>query len=270
MKISVVTISFNQRQFLREAIDSVLNQVGVEIEYIVVDPGSTDGSRELIQSYGTRIAHAVFEKDSGPADGLNRGLELATGDLFYYLNSDDVVLPNALSIAARYFRDDPTLSVVYGRGRIIDEHGKSTRTFIPVRMGARRYAYGTAVILQQSAVIRTQDLRDVGGFNVENRTCWDGEAFLELAIAGKRFRRIREELGLFRIYGDSITGSGRLREAYLRDHDRMFRRAMGREWSGWPDWLVKKAYYLGSHLMDPERLILTAAFKAGLRTGGAT
>ena len=75
MKISVVTISFNQAKFLRECIDSVLNQDYHEIEYIVVDPGSTDGSKKIIDSYGDKIIK-YYEKDYGPADGLNKGFSI--------------------------------------------------------------------------------------------------------------------------------------------------------------------------------------------------
>ena len=75
MKFSVVTVSFNQRQYLEEALTSVLEQDYPAIEYIVVDPGSTDGSRELIESFRSRLARMVFEPDQGAADGLNKGFQ---------------------------------------------------------------------------------------------------------------------------------------------------------------------------------------------------
>ena len=87
MKFSVVTISFNQRQYLDEALCSVLTQDYPAIEYIVVDPGSTDGSRELIESFANRLARVVFEPDQGAADGLNKGFQHASGDIFGFLNS---------------------------------------------------------------------------------------------------------------------------------------------------------------------------------------
>ena len=96
LKISIVTLSFNQRAYLQEAIDSVLSQGYLDLEYIVVDPGSTDGSRDLIKSYGDRIAHCIFEPDRGAADGLNKGFERATGDVFGFLNADDLLFPGAL------------------------------------------------------------------------------------------------------------------------------------------------------------------------------
>ena len=102
MKISIVTISYNQEKYLRECIESILNQKDCELEYIVVDPGSTDGSRELIESYGDRILH-VFERDNGPADGLNKGFAKATGDIYGFINSDDYLLPQALHHISQFF-----------------------------------------------------------------------------------------------------------------------------------------------------------------------
>src|SRR3974390_2320485 len=103
MKISIVTLSFNQRDYLQQALDSVLSQDYSNLEYIVVDPGSIDGSRELIRSYGARIAHTIFEPDRGAADGLNRGFASATGDVFGFLNADDILLPGSLKRVASFF-----------------------------------------------------------------------------------------------------------------------------------------------------------------------
>ena len=89
MKISVVTISYNQACYLEQTIISVLNQDYENVEYIVVDPGSTDGSRDIIEKYRNRIQHIIYERDVGPADGLNKGFAVATGDVFYFINSDD-------------------------------------------------------------------------------------------------------------------------------------------------------------------------------------
>ncbi len=90
MKVSIVTISFNQAEFLERAMRSVLTQDYPDVEYIVVDPGSTDGSRALITAQGSRIK-AILEKDNGPADGLNKGFASATGEIFGYINADDAL-----------------------------------------------------------------------------------------------------------------------------------------------------------------------------------
>src|ERR1700685_847119 len=107
MKFSVVTISFNQRQYLEEALRSVLTQDYPAIEYIVVDPVSTDGSRELIESFASQLARVIFEPDRGAADGLNNGFQHASGDIFGFLNSDDVLLPGVMSNVAHALGKTP-------------------------------------------------------------------------------------------------------------------------------------------------------------------
>ena len=107
MKFSVVTVSFNQRQYLEECLTSVLGQDYPSLEYIVVDPGSTDGSRELIESLGSRLAAVLFEPDQGAADGLNKGFQRASGEIFGFLNSDDALLPGAMTECQPGLRAEP-------------------------------------------------------------------------------------------------------------------------------------------------------------------
>ena len=231
MKISVVTISFNQAQFLESAIRSVVGERsrGVDIEYIVVDPGSSDGSRDIIERYRDEIQHIVYEPDAGPADGLNRGLSRATGEIFCYVNADDMLMPGALAEATTAFTVDPSADVIYANGRVIDEAGAIGRRLIASpRVTAKRYARGLVMIVQQAAFIRTATLRAVGGFNVANRTSWDAEAFLRIAARGGRFKRVWRDWGLFRIYAGSISGSGRLIDQYRDDCDRLFSEFFGR------------------------------------------
>lgn len=229
MKVSIVTISFNQCRFLEQAMLSVLDQKGAEIEYIVVDPGSTDGSRALIERYRDRIDHVVLEPDAGPADGLNRGLALATGEVFAYVNADDALLPGAVAEAVSALAGDPSIGVVYGNGREIDAEGRQVRRIVASpRMDPALYVREQVMIVQQASFMRTAALRAVGGFNVANRTSWDGEAFLDMARAGTRFRRIWRDWGLFRLYPGSISGSGQLAARYRADLDRMYASVLGR------------------------------------------
>jgi glycosyltransferase involved in cell wall biosynthesis len=112
--LSIVTISFNQAKYLERTIHSVLGQNYPNIEYIVVDAGSTDGSREIVLRYRSRIDQLIFEPDEEPADGLNKGFSRASGEIFGYLNGDDLFLQNAFGIAARTFAAHPQADVVNG------------------------------------------------------------------------------------------------------------------------------------------------------------
>lgn len=121
-RISIVTPSFNQGQFLEQTILSVLNQDYALLEYIVIDGGSTDHSVELIRRYEDRLAYWESEKDRGQVHAINKGLAKATGDIFAFLNSDDMYLPGTLNAVADYFQNHPECewlcgdTVMFGEG----------------------------------------------------------------------------------------------------------------------------------------------------------
>lgn len=207
-KVSVVTISYNQKDYLESSINSVLGQGYENLEYIVVDPGSTDGSRMLVESYPEILK--VFEKDAGPADGLNRGFSLASGEIFGYLNSDDVYQPGCIESVVQVFAQNPDVDVVYGNAFVIDSHGKTIRRCFSDRFTLRAAAYGTALVIQPSTFFRRSVFEKVGGFNVENLSNWDAELFIDFALAGAKLRRVNQFWSGYRVHGESITGSGRL------------------------------------------------------------
>ncbi len=121
--VSIVTPSYNQAQFLEQTIRSVLGQGYPNIEYMVVDGGSTDGSMEIIRRYADRLAWWVSEKDQGQADAINKGLRRAKGEIVAWLNSDDLYLPDAIARAVQAFRSHPEAGLVYGDVQAIDEYG---------------------------------------------------------------------------------------------------------------------------------------------------
>jgi glycosyltransferase involved in cell wall biosynthesis len=218
MKFSIVTISYNQARFLEQAILSVLNQKGVDVEYIVVDPGSSDGSREIIERYRDRIARVFFEPDQGPADGLSKGFQYATGDVYGYLNSDDYFEPGAFGRVAHFFDARPDVDVLNGAIRIVDSGGRARlRTGIADRFDLRRFVAGASWVGQQGTFFRRQAFERSNRFRIENRTCWDGELLVDLALANSRFAVMHSVLGNFRIHSQSISGSNRLNDQYLRD-----------------------------------------------------
>ncbi len=232
MKISIVTLSFNQGRFLEDALRSVVDQQGVDLDYIVVDPGSGDDSRSIIERYRSRLSATVFERDDGPADGLNNGFARATGDIYGFLNADDILRPGALAEVAQAFERHPDADVISGNGHIVDTDGRSVRRMYSDRFSLWGYLYGGVVLLQQSTFFRAGAFEAAGGFNVDNRTCWDGELWLDMALAGKRFQRASGFWSGFRVYGGSITsgihGDAGHRRAYDQDRRRMFLKARGR------------------------------------------
>lgn len=115
MKISVITSVYNNKETIEDAINSVLNQSYKNIEYIIVDGASTDGTVEIVQSYGSKIRKFVSEKDKGIYDGLNKGIHLATGEIIAFLHSDDLYASdNIIALVAKEFENDVTLDGIYG------------------------------------------------------------------------------------------------------------------------------------------------------------
>jgi glycosyltransferase involved in cell wall biosynthesis len=230
MKISMVTLSFNQHDFLREALESVLLQGYSELEYIVIDPGSTDGSRELIENYSAGITRVIFEPDKGASDGLRKGFELATGEILGFLNSDDILEPGSLQRVDDFFHSHPECDIVMGNGYIVDTDGRPVRHVESHNFTVNHYLYGGTQFLQQSTFIRRKAYLNSPGFNPQNRTCWDGELFVNMLHRGAKIGYVSADLGRFRIHNQSVTGSQRLRERYLEDKRRIFRDIRGRDW----------------------------------------
>jgi glycosyltransferase involved in cell wall biosynthesis len=125
-RISIVTPSYNQGQFLEETIRSVLLQGYPSLEYIIIDGGSTDESVEIIRKYEQHLAHWVSEKDSGQANAINKGFKIATGEILAWLNSDDVYEPQAIQQAVKFLVESGA-DIVYGDSYIIDECGRQKK-----------------------------------------------------------------------------------------------------------------------------------------------
>lgn len=257
MRLSIVTISLNQAPFIKRALRSVLDQDDVDVEYIVVDAGSTDGSREILERYRSRLAALILEPDDGPADGLNKGVGSATGDVLGYLNADDAYLPGALARAAAAFVADPSADVVYAHGYLVDSAGRLVRRLRSTTFDARRYVRGAVTVVQQATFIRRTAFEAVGGFNAANRTSWDGELLVDLALAGRRLKLVDEYWGVFTIHSRSITGTGTNGAAYHADCRRLFERVMGRS-PGDVDRALAVAARIGKHARDPAGLALRA------------
>ena len=238
MKVSIVTISFNQAAFLPACIESVLGQDYEDIEYIIVDAGSTDGSREIINRHSSKLAQVIFEPDEGPADGLNKGFSCATGDIFYYINADDILLPGAIRHAVENFPRLTETDVLCGNGYQLDKGGAVVRKIFSTKWSLSRYVYGTSNAVQQATFFRREAFDRAGGFNIDNHTCWDGELLVDMALSGARFAQTQTFIGGFRVHDASISGSGRLTQPYLIDLDRIKKKILGRSFTSMDKFLV--------------------------------
>lgn len=207
LKISIVTVSYNQGNFIEETIQSVLDQNYDNLEYIIIDGGSTDNSVEIIKKYESQLAYWVSEKDKGAGDALNKGFAKATGDYIYYLNSDDLLLPGVLQYFAELQKNNPSHDVYYSHGyMLMNETGKKYPIYSDL-WSLEQFRSGVVSIIQQSTFIKKTAYEKTAGFNISNRTCWDGELIVDLALSGASFFRYKKHVALFRMHGESITGS---------------------------------------------------------------
>ncbi|KFE33434.1 glycosyltransferase family 2 protein [Thioclava atlantica] len=204
--LSIVTISFNQASYLKQCLDSVLSQKREGVEFIVVDPGSTDGSREILEAHRGGIDQLILEPDAGPADGLNKGFAGANGQIGYFINSDDFLLPGATNRVLAFFDAHRDIDVALCGAWMVDGDGQPLRRLRATPITPERLVDNRAIPVQQGVFFSMEAFRDVGGFNAENRSCWDTELLFDFAMAGKTFAIGRERIGAFRIYDGSLSG----------------------------------------------------------------
>jgi len=225
MKASIITPSYNQAQFVERTILSVLNQDYPDIEYIVMDGGSTDGTVDILKKYSERIAW-ISEKDHGQSDAINKGLRMATGEIVAYLNSDDTYEPNAISRVVEFFQKNPEQRWVCGKCKIVDECGREIRKPITFYKNflLRNYSYKKLLtenfISQPSTFWKTELLAEIGYFNENEHLCMDYEYWLRI---GQKYPAgvIDEYLASFRYYTSSKSGSATIEQ--LQDQVRLAR-----------------------------------------------
>jgi glycosyltransferase involved in cell wall biosynthesis len=224
LKISIVTISFNQADYLQECLNSVENQGISNLEHIVIDGGSSDGTLSVLEEHAKKKLHYEFtwksESDNGPADALNKGFRMANGKIFGFLNSDDVLLPKALQIVSSYFSDDK-VKMIQGSGLIIDGQGALIRPVASIPFSAESFLAKKHVIFQPSIFFRREVYESVDGFNPENKTSWDAEFFVACSLAGYQVQACPNVLSAFRLYSESKSGSGEDFEKIKKDRVRM-------------------------------------------------
>lgn len=227
MRISIATICRNQESFIATTMQSVLTQPDVDLQYIVYDANSSDGSQQRMLDFTDDRVQVISRKDNGPADGLNHAFSHVDGDVFGYINGDDFYLPGALSYVVEQFQARPSLAILHGGGVIVDESGRVQRRVAPRPYNAWMSAAGISFTFQQATFFRTSFLPPQP-FNPENRTSWDGELVMDLAKRNLEMKMVPVALGAFRIHSGSITSQGPSDE-YLDRRRRATAQALGRE-----------------------------------------
>lgn len=210
-KISIVTPSYNQAQFLEETIRSVLLQGYPNVEHIIIDGGSTDGSVEIIEKYKPWLAYWVSERDSGQTDALQKGFAVADGELVAWQNSDDLYASGVFDFVIRDYLSRRNCGVVYGNIAFIDPTSRVIRDFRFTPTDFSGILFEGMVIHNQGAFFSRRAFDRVGGILSNYRYAFDYDLFLRLAQMCK-LCHIHRTLGHYRIHENSFTHSGKISE----------------------------------------------------------
>jgi len=198
-KISIITPSYNQGQYLESTIVSVLDQNYPQLEYIIIDGGSTDDSVSIIKKYDKFIAYWVSEPDEGQSHALNKGFSLSSGEIIGWLNSDDLYCKNALIHIGELFRDNPDWQIITGGLFVVDSMGRIIDASWPL-CNDPRYTYLIGLdVHQQSLFWRKSVFKDIGYLNQSYDFSMDYDFILRM-IHLYQTHRTRKFIGMYRIH----------------------------------------------------------------------
>src|SRR5574341_237184 len=202
-KLSIITPSFNQAQYLEQTILSVFEQNYEPLEYIIIDGGSTDGSVDIIKKHEKRLAYWVSEPDRGQPHAINKGLERATGDIVAYLNSDDLYLPGTFAAVVTYLDEHPRTDWVCGDTLMFGDEKKDRviRASVP-RTAADCLCW--AYTAPQPGMFWKRELLHEG-FAERWHYCFDHELYVRLLLEGHRCEHLPIPVAAYRLHATSKT-----------------------------------------------------------------
>ncbi|HEX4343205.1 MAG TPA: glycosyltransferase family 2 protein, partial [Verrucomicrobiae bacterium] len=204
-RISIVTPSYNQAQYIGWTVRSVLHQRYPNLEYILMDGGSTDGTQRVLEPYADRFAHYSSEKDNGQSDAVARGFARSTGQIMAYLNSDDMLAPGALQFVADFFAQHPKVDAIYSHRCTVDDKNKAISYWIlPTHSSYLMKRWD--LIPQETCFWRRSLFEKCGNIDPQFRFALDYDLFLRYMMVG-RFVRVNRFLGAFRYHSTAKTAT---------------------------------------------------------------
>lgn len=203
-RLTVITPSFNQARYLERTLRSVLDQEYPDLEYIVMDGGSTDDSVDILRRYDDRLSYWVSQPDEGQSWAINRGIERATGDVIAYINSDDYYLPGAFEAALPFF-ENPTVRWVAGGTEYRETDGTLETLWLPRRpLGSRaRWIRSSWYVPQASSFWRRDVFEEFGLLRDDLSFVFDTEFGLRLALGGLQPRTFDRPLAVRYLHGEA-------------------------------------------------------------------
>ncbi|MFP4356368.1 MAG: glycosyltransferase family 2 protein [Phycisphaerae bacterium] len=202
-RISIITPSLNQAPFLSRTIDSVLSQKVEGLEYVVIDGGSTDGTREILERCGGQVDW-VSEPDKGQSHAVNKGIRRTNAPIVGWLNSDDVYAPGALATVLEAFEQDSEADIIYGRANHIDAEGNIIEAY-PTEPWRADVLLETCFLCQPAAFVRRRVFETIGLLDESLNYCMDYEYWIRASDAGLVVRHIPDLLAGSRVHGLTKT-----------------------------------------------------------------
>ncbi len=224
-KVSIIMPSFNQVQFIERSLLSVLNQNYANIELIVVDGGSTDGTVEVIKKYASHIHYWISESDKGQSDALNKGFGKATGEVVGWLNSDDLYLPGAIASAVEEFEANREVTVVFGDWWTIDSEDNVIEELPAFDFNLEHFVYEGFTHNSQGMFWKRSAHERFGQFDVELHRTMDYDLIVRLGVSEgeRKFHRVSAPFACFRRYeGQKTSGQD---SVVNREHRRIAKRS---------------------------------------------
>lgn len=218
IKVSIITPSFNQAPFLKQCIESVLNQDYPNIEYIIIDGGSNDGSVDIIKQFEDNIAYWISEADEGQSHAINKGFEKASGEIIAWLNSDDLYFPDAVSTAVKRFEENQNLSLFYGNCVFIDKEGAFLRYFTETESyNKHRLLNYSDYIMQPTTFFKRKHWKNVGKLDESLHFTMDWDLWCKLCTQGEVFYEYKLIAANrdYAITKTNIGGTKRLKEIWF-------------------------------------------------------
>lgn len=253
MKISIVTPSFNQGQFLESAILSVLGQDYPDLEYIVIDGGSTDSSLDVIRKYADRLSCWASEPDEGQSHAINKGWSMATGDIVAWINADDIYCPGAFSRVANAFEDNPDAVMVIGSGSSYDITLSRQLLHKPPELDPRRMieTCGGGPI-QPAVFLRKKVFEEVGPLRQDLHYILDWEYWIRVGLyyPPDRIAMIDSTLAINREWPRTKTNTGAA--SICREHRQVLDMLFATHRSDAGIQSVKQAAYRSSYRKEAE------------------
>ncbi len=206
-RLSVVMPSFNQVEFIERSILSIINQKYPNLQLIIIDGGSSDGTLDIIEKYKSHIDYFISEADNGQSDALNKGFKVADGDIFGWLNSDDIYLPGSVKVAIDALQKHKNKSIVFGDWLSIDENDQAIDHHFAFDFSVNHFKYEGFHLNAQSMFWQKETHERFSGFIVSLYNTMDYQMILEFGIneGDDFFLRIPVNIGAFRRYNGQKT-----------------------------------------------------------------